>query len=65
MKLSRKEKNSYWMPYTNNEWFKKKPRLLDSAKGMYYKTNSGEKIHPLFTLGKFQNTKLISAAVPA
>ena len=44
MKLSRKEKNSYWMPYTDNEWFKKHPKLLDSAKGMYYQTNSGEKI---------------------
>ena len=43
MKLSRKEKNSYWMPYTDNEWFKKNPRLLDSANGMYYKTNSGKK----------------------
>ena len=44
MKLSRKEKNSYWMPYTDNEWFKKKPKLLDSANGMYYTTNSGKKI---------------------
>ncbi len=44
MKLSRKEKNSYWMPYTDNEWFKKNPKLLDSAKGMYYQTNSGKKI---------------------
>ena len=32
------------MPYTDNEWFKKNPKLLDSAKGMYYQTNSGEKI---------------------
>ena len=44
MKLSRKEKNSYWMPYTDNEWFKKKPKLLESANGMYYKTNTGKKI---------------------
>ncbi len=44
MKLSRKEKNSYWMPYTDNEWFKRNPKLLDSANGMYYKTNTGEKI---------------------
>ena len=32
------------MPYTDNEWFKKKPKLLESAKGMYYKTYSGKKI---------------------
>ncbi len=44
MKLSRKEKNSYWMPYTDNEWFKRKPKLLESANGMYYQTNTGEKI---------------------
>ena len=28
MKLSRKVKNSYWMPYTDNEWFKKHPKFL-------------------------------------
>ena len=44
MKLSRKEKNSYWMPYTDNKWFKKKPKLLESAKGMYYNTVDGDKI---------------------
>ncbi|MDC3024165.1 aspartate aminotransferase family protein [Alphaproteobacteria bacterium] len=44
MKLSRKEKNSYWMPYTDNEWFKKHPKLLDSASGMYYITNEGQKV---------------------
>ena len=44
MKLSRKVKNSYWMPYTDNKWFKKNPKLLESAKGMYYKTESGKKI---------------------
>lgn len=44
MKLSRKVKNSYWMPYTDNKWFKKNPKLLASAKGMYYKTESGKKI---------------------
>ena len=44
MKLSRKEKNSYWMPYTDNRWFKSNPKLLESAKGMYYKTSDGKKI---------------------
>ncbi|MEC8099675.1 MAG: aspartate aminotransferase family protein [Pseudomonadota bacterium] len=44
MKLSRKEKSSFWMPYTDNQWFKKKPKLLESARGMYYTTNTGEKI---------------------
>ena len=44
MKLSRKVKNSYWMPYTDNKWFKKNIKLLESAKGMYYTTENGEKI---------------------
>ena len=44
MTLTRKEKNAYWMPYTDNRWFKSKPKLLESAKGMYYFTSEGEKI---------------------
>ena len=44
MSLSRKEKNAYWMPYTDNKWFKSNPKLLESAKGMYYTTSKGEKI---------------------
>ena len=43
MKLSRKEKSAYWMPYTDNRWFKSNPKLLESAKGMYYKTSDGKK----------------------
>ena len=44
MKISRKEKSSYWMPYTDNRWFKENPRLLESANGMYYTTANGKKI---------------------
>ena len=44
MKLSIKEKSAYWMPYTDNRWFKSNPKLLESAKGMYYKTSDGKKI---------------------
>ena len=44
MVLSRKEKNAYWMPYTDNRWFKGNPKLLERAKGMYYTTSKGEKI---------------------
>lgn len=29
---------AYWMPFTGNRQFKANPRLLASAKGMYYKT---------------------------
>ena len=44
MKLSRKEKSAYLMPYTDNRWFKSNPKLLESAKGMYYQTSDGKKI---------------------
>ncbi len=44
MKISREEKNAYWMPYTDNRWFKNNPKLLESASGMYYKTSSGRLI---------------------
>ena len=35
---------SLWMPFSANKHFKKKPRLISKAKGMYYYTPSGEKI---------------------
>ncbi len=36
--------NSLWMPFTANRQFKAKPRLLVSAKGMYYTTNDGREL---------------------
>ena len=33
-----------WMPFSANKDFKKNPRLISKAKGMYYYTPSGEKI---------------------
>jgi beta-alanine--pyruvate transaminase len=33
--------SSLWMPFTANRQFKKNPRLLVSAKGMYYQTADG------------------------
>jgi beta-alanine--pyruvate transaminase len=35
---------SLWMPFSANKHFKRNPRLLSRAKGMYYFTPSGEKI---------------------
>jgi len=35
---------SYWMPFTHNRYFKKHPRLLVKAEGMYYHTADGRKI---------------------
>ena len=35
---------AFWMPFTANRQFKKAPRLLSEAKGMYYKTPDGREI---------------------
>jgi beta-alanine--pyruvate transaminase len=34
----------FWMPFTANRQFKAKPRLLESAKGMYYQNTDGREI---------------------
>jgi beta-alanine--pyruvate transaminase len=36
--------DSLWMPFTGNRQFKKQPRLLAEAEGMYYTTPDGRKI---------------------
>ena len=36
--------NAYWMPFTANRQFKKSPRLLTQAAGMYYWAEDGRQI---------------------
>ena len=36
--------DAFWMPFTNNRAFKQSPRLLVSAKGMYYTSADGRQI---------------------
>lgn len=36
--------SSLWMPFTANRQFKAAPRLLESAKGMYYRSSDGREI---------------------
>src|SRR6201995_88882 len=36
--------SSFWMPFTANRQFKAAPRLLESAKGMYYRTTDGRDV---------------------
>ncbi|WP_321782304.1 aspartate aminotransferase family protein [Paraburkholderia sp. J94] len=36
--------SSFWMPFTANRQFKGAPRLLESAKGMYYRTTDGREV---------------------
>ncbi len=34
----------YWMPFTGNRWFKKNPRLIASASGMFVTTADGHEL---------------------
>lgn len=36
--------DAFWMPFSDNRYFKANPRLLASAKGMYYQTPEGRQI---------------------
>ena len=36
--------NEFWMPFTANRQFKKAPRMLTEASGMYYQSSDGRKI---------------------
>lgn len=36
--------DAFWMPFTDNRYFKAHPRLLESAEGMFYRTPSGERV---------------------
>src|SRR3982751_2564158 len=38
------EQSAFWMPYTANREFKKSPRLLARAEGMYYWTPEGRQV---------------------
>lgn len=41
---NRRHLDAYWMPFTANRQFKAEPKMLASAKGMYYKTAEGRRI---------------------
>lgn len=34
----------YWMPFTGNRWFKKNPRLIQAAEGMFVTTTDGRQL---------------------
>ncbi|CAM2166537.1 Omega-aminotransferase [Paraburkholderia sacchari] len=36
--------SSFWMPFTANRQYKAAPRLLESARGMYYRTSDGREV---------------------
>ena len=41
---SPEQMGAFWLPFTANRQFKSKPRLLASAKGMFYKSVDGREI---------------------
>ncbi|SON55004.1 Omega-amino acid-pyruvate aminotransferase [Hartmannibacter diazotrophicus] len=43
-RVSTNNLDSFWMPFTANRQFKQDPRMLVSAKGMYYKNAEGRQI---------------------
>lgn len=42
--LSPNDLDAFWMPFTDNRYFKANPRLLVSAKGMHYRTSDGREL---------------------
>ena len=36
--------NEHWMPFTDNKSFKKNPRLITDAKGVYLTNHEGKKM---------------------
>ncbi len=41
--------DAYWMPFTANRDFKKKPRVINGAAGHYYTTADGRKLYDMFS----------------
>jgi beta-alanine--pyruvate transaminase len=42
--MSTSDLDAYWMPFTANRQFKKAPRILTAASGMYFETDDGREI---------------------
>ena len=49
MSLSQAALDAYWMPFTANRDFKKKPRVIVGAEGHYYRTDDGRRIYDAFS----------------
>ena len=41
--------NPYWMPFTANRDFNKKPRIISAAEGHWYPTNDGTRLYDTFS----------------
>ena len=67
MKLTRDQLEAHWMPFTGNRQFKKNPRLLEKAEGVYYWDVDGNRIYDglsgLWTCGAGHGRPEIAEAV--
>jgi beta-alanine--pyruvate transaminase len=44
LQLPPNDLDAFWMPFTDNRYFKANPRLLVSAKGMFYRSSDGREL---------------------
>ena len=49
MTVSAASLEAYWMPFTANRDYKKKPRIIVAAEGHYYHTDDGRKVYDAFS----------------
>ncbi len=49
MSLSNRQLEAYWLPFTANRDFKKKPRVITGASGHYYTTSDGRRVYDAFS----------------
>ena len=48
MSATARNLDAYWMPFTANRDFKRKPRIITGASGHHYTTDDGAKVYDLF-----------------
>ena len=48
-RLSTNDLEAYWMPFTANRDFRKKPRIITGAAGHYYTTGDGTRLYDTFS----------------
>ncbi|MEE8059349.1 MAG: aspartate aminotransferase family protein [Pseudomonadales bacterium] len=65
--LSQQQLQAHWMPFSGNRQFKQNPRMIESAKGIYYTDVEGRKVldglSGLWTCGAGHSNQRITEAV--
>ncbi|MCB1689382.1 MAG: aspartate aminotransferase family protein, partial [Halioglobus sp.] len=67
--LTREQLDAYWMPYTGNRQFKRDPRMIVAAEGVYFTDDKGRRIldglSGLWCCGAGHNRREIADVVTA